>query len=269
MPLPQFLQVCRLAVGARNDQTRRRGIESQTMPPRKRRRRLVPRLLLTVLVPLSALTAFWLGLVPQRFSPFAPLDLGARDAWFLDVRLAALKSDAGLCAAVLKAPVIAAGAIDDQPLAQGCGWRNAVRVNELGGARVQIEKLSCPMAAALAMWMEHEVQPAAEELLGTRVTGLKHMGSYACRNIVGTKALKPFRSQHASANAIDVAGFQLADGRTLALLKNWKGESNEAQFFRRIHRRACRYFRVAIGPDFNAAHTSHFHFDRGAFKSCR
>lgn len=239
------------------------------MSARKPRRRSVPRLLLTVLVPLSVLTAFWLGLVPQRLSPFAPLNLSAKDPWFLDLRLAALKSDAGLCQAALKAPQIEAAPVDDHPLDKGCGWRTAVRVSEAGGARTNIDKLTCPMAAALAMWLTHEVQPAAEELLGSKVVGLKHMGTYACRNIVGSKALKPFRSQHASANAIDVAAFQLADGRTLALLKNWKGESAEAQFFRRIHRRSCRYFRVAIGPDFNAAHASHFHFDRGAFKSCR
>jgi hypothetical protein len=95
------------------------------------------------------------------------------------------------------------------------------------------------------------------------------MGSYACRNIVGAKALKSFRSQHASANAIDIAAFTLEDGRTLALLRNWKGDSAEARFMKRIHARACRYFRVALGPDFNAAHASHFHFDRGLFKACR
>jgi hypothetical protein len=53
------------------------------------------------------------------------------------------------------------------------------------------------------------------------------------------------------------------------VLRNWKGDTPEARFLHDIHERACRYFRVAIGPDFNAAHANHFHFDRGALTSCR
>ena len=33
--------------------------------------------------------------------------------------------------------------------------------------------------------------------------------------------------------------------------------------------RACRYFRVAIGPEFNEAHWNHLHFDRGIFARCK
>lgn len=233
------------------------------------RRRRTSRRLLAVVVLSAVGMAFWLGLVPPRLSPFAPLDLATRDPWFLDFRLAALKTDPALCTSVLKLPVIAASTIEDQPFANGCGWRTAVRVSEAAGARLSADKLSCPMAAALAMWMEHEVQPAAARLLASSVTGLKHFGTYACRNIVGSKGLSSFRSQHASANAIDISAFQLADGRIVSVLKDWKGAGPEAEFLRTVHTRACRYFRVAIGPDFNAAHANHFHFDRGAFKSCR
>jgi hypothetical protein len=50
---------------------------------------------------------------------------------------------------------------------------------------------------------------------------------------------------------------------------SWKGNGSEASFLRAVHERACRYFRVAIGPDFNAAHEDHFHYDRGIFRTCR
>jgi hypothetical protein len=33
--------------------------------------------------------------------------------------------------------------------------------------------------------------------------------------------------------------------------------------------RACKYFRVAIGPEFNAAHWNHLHLDRGVFERCK
>jgi hypothetical protein len=32
---------------------------------------------------------------------------------------------------------------------------------------------------------------------------------------------------------------------------------------------AFKYFRVAIGPNFNAAHWNHIHLDRGVFIGCR
>ena len=40
-------------------------------------------------------------------------------------------------------------------------------------------------------------------------------------------------------------------------------------FLARVHESACRYFRVAIGPAYNAAHRDHFHYDRGPYTACR
>ena len=232
-------------------------------------RHLLSRLLLLVLVPGAVFAAFWLGLVPQRFSPFAPLNLSEPNSYFLNMRLAALKSDAGLCQAVLKTPLVEASAIPDEAIKNGCGWKNAVRLSQAGGARIAADKVTCEMAAALTMWLEHEVQPAAAQHFSKQVANVQHMGTYACRNIAGSKFWKNYRSQHATASAIDIEAFTLSDGRTVSVLMNWKGDTPEGRFLRDIHKRACRYFRVAIGPDFNAAHANHFHFDRGALKSCR
>lgn len=235
---------------------------------RRKARRSSRTLLLLLLVP-ATFAALWLGLVPHRFSPFAPLDLNEKESWFLNLRLAALKNDSTLCLAVLKPPVIEARAVADEPVNNGCGWHNAVHVESAGGARIGADKLTCDMGAALAMWLTHEVQPAAEDILHARLVGITHMGTYACRNIAGSASLAKFRSQHARANAIDVEAFVFADGRKISVARYWKGDGAEAQFLRRIHRSSCRYFRVALGPDFNAAHTNHFHLDRGAFQSCR
>jgi hypothetical protein len=129
--------------------------------------------------------------------------------------------------------------------------------------------MTCELAAAATMWMAHAVQPAAAEFLHSDVRSVKHMGVYACRNIAGNKALAAFRSQHALANAIDVESFTLADGRVISIAKYWKGDGAESKFLHAIHDAACRYFRVALGPDYNASHSNHFHLDRGVFKSCR
>lgn len=212
---------------------------------------------------------FWHGLVPLRYLPFAKLDLAEPASWFVDLRLAALKSDAGQCRATLTAPTVTARAVADQPLDNGCGWRNAVAVADAGGAHVAIDRISCDMAAGLAMWLAHAVQPAAATHLKTRVAAIRNMGVYSCRNIQGSKGMSIFRSQHARANAVDVSHFVLSDGRTLSVARHWKGDSPEARFLHAVHRSACRYFRVALGPDHNAAHYNHFHYDRGSFKACR
>lgn len=231
--------------------------------------RLAKFLLLVGSLPAALVLAFWLGLVPARVFPLAPLDLSRNDQWFVDLRLASLKRDAQLCHSVLKAPLISAEPIPDSPFEGGCGWRNSVSVREIAGAKLSADKMSCPMAGALTMWLEHAVQPAAEELLRARVTAVRHMGTYACRNIVGVRGLRPFRSQHASANAIDVSAFALNNGTTISILKHWRAGGAEEAFLRRIHDGACGYFRVAVGPDFNEAHRDHFHLDRGAFTSCK
>jgi hypothetical protein len=113
------------------------------------------------------------------------------------------------------------------------------------------------------------VQPLAHEHLGQRVTSVQSLGSFSCRNIVGNAMLRKVRSQHATANAADIAGFHLASGRFVSVRSHWKGEGAEQRFLRAVHARACRYFRAVLGPDYNAAHRDHFHLDRGPWSRCR
>jgi hypothetical protein len=81
------------------------------------------------------------------------------------------------------------------------------------------------------------------------------------------------RSQHASANAVDISGFTLGDGRQITVAKGWNDAGSpagdSAKFLRAIHQGACRYFRVALSPAFNSAHHDHFHLDRGPLQRCR
>ncbi|MCL4767235.1 MAG: extensin family protein [Hyphomicrobiaceae bacterium] len=235
-----------------------------------RRRRLpVGRFLLLLLLLGGTALAFRQGLVPPRYSPLPALDLDSPGFFFVDWQIAELRRDAELCSRVLVPPHIEAVPIRDNPLSKGCGWTNSVRVSSLGGAGLPVDKLSCQAAAALALWMAHEVQPLAASMLGQRVASVQHMGTYSCRNIVGNPFWKDMRSEHATANAIDISGFTLENGQRISVLKDWTGEDQEALFLRAVHQRACRYFRVALGPEFNAAHRDHFHFDRGILSTCR
>jgi len=146
---------------------------------------------------------------------------------------------------------------------------NAVRLSQVGGAELGAEPLTCEMAAALALWVEYEVQPLALAVFGARVTGLQDMGTYSCRNIIGNRKWANMRSQHARANAVDIGGFKLEDGQQISVAGDWKGHDREARFLHAVHQRACRYFRVAIGPDFNPAHWNHLHLDRGPLTRCQ
>jgi hypothetical protein len=224
---------------------------------------------LAVLAAASLALAFRQGLVPPLLNPLPVIDLAEGRPWLADWRLASIKHHASVCARTLKAPHVDAHQIADGPAGNGCGWANAVRLTSAGGVRASYDKLSCEMAVALALWLEHEVQPLATEILGQRVTSVRSLGSYACRNIRGNPLWSHRRSEHATANAADIAGFTLADGRAVGVRRHWKSEGAEGRFLREVHARACPYFRAALGPDYNAAHRDHFHLDRGLFSRCR
>lgn len=236
-----------------------------------RKRRLpILRLLLLLVLLLGIGLAFRQGLVPARYSPLPALDLESPLPLVVDWQIAELRRDSELCSRVLVPPHIEAVAIRDNPLRNGCGWTNSVRVSSVGGARLPVDKLSCQAAAALSLWMVHEVQPLAQSIFGQRVASLQHMGTYSCRNIVGNPLWRNKRSEHATANAIDISSFTLEDGRRISVLRGWRrGGRPEAEFLRAAHEGACRYFRVALGPEFNRAHRDHFHFDRGILSTCR
>ena len=212
----------------------------------------------------AAAAVSWMGLLPTALNPLGPLSLDKRDQWFVDAKLAALRYDPGLCRKVLDRRFVDAAPKPDRPLQEGCGWTNSLEFTQISGVKLPVYVLTCEATAALALWIRHEVQPAAISAFGSPVAKIDHFGTYSCRNVAG----REWRSQHASANAIDISGFTLADGRSISVLRQWPGNSSESRFLRRVHDGACRYFRLTLGPDYNAAHADHFHLDRGLFWGC-
>lgn len=127
--------------------------------------------------------------------------------------------------------------------------------------------MTCPMLAAIAIWERHDVQPAAAELFGRQVERIDHFGTYACRNVNNEATGR--RSEHARANAIDVAAFTLDDGETISVLEDWDGDDAKADFLHTVRDGGCKRFSTVLGPDYNAAHANHFHLDMGRFGICR
>ena len=218
-----------------------------------------------LILAVAAMAVLWMGHLPNALSPLSPLSLAKRDQWFVDAKLAMLRFDPALCQGVLEPRYVDAAFKPGKTLKEGCGWTSSVGFTQIGGARMHVHDLTCEMTAALALWIRYEVQPAAMSLFKSPVAKVDHLGSYSCRNVAGRQS----RSKHAMANAVDVSGFTLKDGRKISVLRHWQGNSSESKFLRRVHQGGCRYFRLTLGPAYNAAHADHFHFDRGPFWMCR
>jgi hypothetical protein len=157
--------------------------------------------------------------------------------------------------------------VPDRVTAPGCGFDNAVRIERTSLNVGQPFTLSCRSAVALALWEHHVVHPAALAHFSERVFRVEHFGSYACRNVYGrTDATL---SRHATADALDVAGFVLASGRRISVERDWGSGDSDGQFLRDLRDGACRVFDSVLGPEYNAAHRNHFHLDRGGYRMCR
>lgn len=209
----------------------------------------------------------WLDAHPQH-NPWAPLDLNDPPGWTTQRKIAALRSDPAECRAVLARSRVAYRALDSA--GEGACARPDRTV--LGDYPLQPERppTTCAVAAGLSLWLERAVKPAARELLGADVTRVEHLGAYSCRRLYG-RGSGPW-SEHATGNAIDIAGFVLADGRRIAVAADWDGENSSATFLRRVRDEACSAFGTVLSPDYNAAHRDHLHFDqqsRGLRAVCR
>lgn len=228
-------------------------------------------------VPAIVVIAFaehWVEL-PDRWNPWAPLWPYDPPTALTSYKLARLSGDARACARALAATALTFAPVHDRPLSTGCGWSNAVRVTALPTRVAPPVLLSCPAAVSLAMWERHALQPAAEAMLGDRVVAIEHFGGYVCRNIGGgTRGHQEGGenlSEHATANALDVAAFVLSDGRTVSVARDWQRPSDDPRrrFLQAVHDGACDVWNVVLGPAYNAAHRDHFHLDLGRSRACR
>ena len=219
--------------------------------------------------------------VPERFNPWAPLDVAATPGFLTGFKLSHARSDPARCLKALAQTGMQYDALPDRVTGPGCGFENAVRLRAADVRFGAPLTLSCPMALSFFMWERHALQPAAQLHYGQRVAAVEHLGSYACRNInrgtaaVADAPVDASRSRHATANALDIAGFTLADGQRVSVLKQWRGNDASDAFgpstllLRDAHRGACQYFDGTLGPDYNAVHKDHFHLETGGYKMCR
>lgn len=154
--------------------------------------------------------------------------------------------------------------LKDRSSAEGCDLVDVVHVEAAASRLKPGFDVTCAMAAGLS-WYLDELQRLAEQHLNNRVKRIDHLGTYNCRTIGESSRL----SEHASANAIDIAAFELSDGRRIAVRTDWGDDTPAGRFLAAAHDAACGLFNVVLGPDYNDAHHDHFHLDMGGFRLCR
>lgn len=167
------------------------------------------------------------------------------------------------CAAKLDAAAVRYQPLPNENKGSGCTLIDTIKLMDFGVPSTNLGPMTCPLAANFAAWARHGVAPAARLYLGAEVVRIETFGTYACRNIIGNPNIAGRRSEHAHANAVDVSGFVLSDGRRITIQNDWSQGGPASQFLRVIRASACKRFRSVLSPDYNAAHYNHLHFDMG------
>ena len=157
-----------------------------------------------------------------------------------------------------------------------CGAERPFEMSAAADGRVQMRPaalLRCPMIPAIERWTQEVVLPAARRNFGMPIVELKVAASFGCRPINHVRGAR--LSEHGHANALDVSGFLLADGRWVMVKSGWYGDPRERAFLRQLHQGACDTFTTVLGPNYDANHHDHFHMDLarhgrdGTYRICK
>jgi len=226
------------------------------------------RALIALLVTAAAGTAAWVYIpqMPPNWIPWGVPALDEEPTWFAKIQLGRLATEEDACFAALDGSGLEYRRLDDRPLNNGCGVLTRTEIVQSNIPYSAGFEAPCALAASL-YWYEQRLIAVSTEILGSPVSRIEHFGTYSCRNIYGRENAR--RSAHATAEAIDIAGFRLEDGREISVLRDWDEEGARGVFLRAARDEACRFFGPVLSPDYNAAHANHFHLEIGGMGPCR
>jgi len=217
-----------------------------------------------IFIVITSLLASGCSLVPQEQAP-------RKAAVARSAAPVVVNPESQACMADLGNRAAAFTPLPDTYYGAGCSAVGAVKLASLRSdtKRLKLSNLgpmTCTLADTFAGWARFGVDRAAQQFLGSPLVKIETMGTYNCRNIAGSAR----RSGHARADAIDVSGFVLADGRRITVEGNWEDKSPEVRrFFTAIHASACKRFGMVLGPNYNPSHRNHLHLEVGGRKACR
>ncbi len=205
--------------------------------------------------------------VADRYNPFAPLVIADRPSLITNFKIASLKASDQYCFSVLDNSDLKFERLPDRATGRECGFFGAATLHQSQVSWGGEIALKCPALVGLAIWERHNLQPISQQIFGQKIVRIRHFGTYSCRNINNGKSGQ--RSEHAYANAVDISGFRLADGTEISVLRDWGKRTEKGKFLKAAHKSACGRFSTVLGPNYNALHKDHFHFDQGPNVSCK
>lgn len=206
--------------------------------------------------------------LPEAWNPTKPLSISAPVNLITNWKLSRALANGKDCKAALNT-----GAqfqiLPDKIDSQQCGIVDQIQLTNIGSAKIKPVNTRCQTALRLAMWAEQDLQPIAQRLFGHPITEIRHFSSYNCRQMRTSSGSQSRMSSHATAEAIDISGFVLANGTRIDLKTDWTGSIPKASFLQRANITACKWFRLSLGPDYNALHADHFHLQHTGWGFCR
>lgn len=203
--------------------------------------------------------------LPPEYLPWTPLDLQVSPNYLTSYKFAKLVSDPSLCRKALETSQAEFEFLPDRK-AGSCELKNLVALRKSLYPYSSPVNASCAMSAALILWEREILGPLTKRYFSSDVRRIEQLGVFACRNVRNSSSRI---SQHATANAIDISGFVLKNGRVVNISRDWGRESVEGRFLKELRDKSCHLFRSVLGPDYNSLHKDHFHFDFGRYRICR
>ena len=196
---------------------------------------------LFILIVIAGIVTVGYRWLPSQYNPFVPLTLDDPPGKITQFKLRRLTPQA--CESLLtqanQRRLIRTQAVADS--AGECPLSNVVRVRDFGPVSLNSSFLaSCPLALSSALFVS--------------------------RNIYSRPDAR--RSEHATADALDISAFRLANGQRVTVLNGWKAEKTQP-WLQALLSASCGYYGNGLGPDYNAAHANHFHLGMRGYGLCR
>lgn len=205
-------------------------------------------------------------IIPPSHNPLSVINLDDPPNLMTGTKLWLMEGNTGACLAALQRSnaTFKIAPVHTETVRPGCELQDTVIISKFSRAAISPEEMRCDVALRLYLLERYDIQPLARRHFGKEVSELLDFGSYSCRNIAGSRRL----SEHATANAYDLAGFKLANGRTITLKQGWNGDTASRTFLRGLRIRSCLLFNMVLSPGYNTAHADHFHLDMGLWRGC-
>ena len=143
---------------------------------------------------------------------------------------------------------------------RGCGATDVVKLESIllpDNTRIPMSPpatMRCTMAEAITHWIRDDIAPAFAKA-GPPLKAIDNYASYDCRgrnNIASART-----SEHGYANALDVRGVRLADGKFVQFTDRHVSH----EFRDGLRKVACAKFMTVLGPGSDGYHEEHIHLD--------